>query len=249
MKKFSIFVSKQNVYTGQVEKIKRDSKMLTEIIYIEDYIKKPYNFNIDENVIVYFLCCNSLIVPNAIKLLAPMNCNILNKNYLLNNLKKKDVQIILENNNVLIPQIISPKKLDELKFPIFCKENMHEGIIFQTYNKITLEKFFNKFNEENFYLEEAITEPNEVIKEIKLYYVDGKIFGKNEKTIIDGEMIDICTRISKSLDNLEVFSVDIVQSSKGNNYVIDVNPAAGFYLSDSGRNYFLEYVTSVIGRR
>ena len=53
----------------------------------------------------------------------------------------------------------------------------------------------------------------------------------------------MCKKVSVALNNLEVFSVDIVQNTNGELFVIDVNPSAGFYLSEDGRRYFLDTLT------
>ena len=72
-----------------------------------------------------------------------------------------------------------------------------------------------------------------------MYYVAGKVFFKDSQSY-DKVVNNICKNISVALNNLEVFSVDIIKSQDNNYYVIDVNPSAGFYLSDDGRKYFLD---------
>ena len=67
MEKFKIITSKTNIYTGQVKKLKEESKLQTEIINIEDLIDDESTSVDFENSIIYFLCCNSQLVPTAIK--------------------------------------------------------------------------------------------------------------------------------------------------------------------------------------
>ena len=56
-------------------------------------------------------------------------------------------------------------------------------------------------------------------------------------------LIEMCKKVSLALNNLEVFSTDIIQNNAGEYFIIDVNPSAGFYLSDDGRRYFLDKVS------
>ena len=231
MRYFKIIISRKNIYTEQVKKLKNE-------LYIEDLLNESTTFNFD-NSIVYFLCCNSPFVFSIINKLKQYNCYIINKQYLSKNYLKLDVQKILYKSNINIPKIYDGnivKNLENINFPIFCKENRHEGMIMQVYNPITVTRLFKKVDIKDFYFEEAIESINS--KELKVYYVKGKLFFKNIKDY--NKLLEkLCNQISTILDNLEVFSVDIIQMSNDNYFVIDVNPAAGFYLSDSGRKYFL----------
>lgn len=238
MKKFKIIASKSNIYTGQVEKLKNESKMPTEILYIEDLIEDKINLWKLENSIIYFLCCNSILVPKAIEKIEKYSAHIINKDYLANNYQKLYVQELLKKNGIKIPTIYSYDENMAINFPIFCKENKHEGIIAQVYNMITLTRLFNKFNSKDFYLEDSI----EKYIEIKVYFVGGKVFLRETENK-DRKIDEICKKISSALDDLEVFSADIIQNTEGENFVIDVNPAAGFYLSNDGRRYFLNELT------
>lgn len=242
MKKFKIIASKANIYTGQVEKLKNESKLLAEVIYIEDLVNSNSTFMDFENSIIYFLCCNSPIVPIAIQKLKNYNCYIINKEYLIKNYLKLDVQRLLLKNNISVPQIYTIHNIENIKFPIFCKENRHEGIIIQAYNKISLTRFFEKFDTNEFYLEETIDNNGINLKEFKVYYVEEEIFLK-DMINYNKALIEMCKKVSLALNNLEVFSADIIQNTAGEYFIIDVNPSAGFYLSDNGRRYFLDKLT------
>ena len=235
MRNFKIIASKANIYTGQVKKLKEQSELPTQVVYIEDLLEDD---KIDfENSIVYFLCCNSPLVPSVIPKLKDCNCYVINKEYLEKNYLKLDVQMLLHKNNVSIPQIYSFENINDIKFPVFCKENRHEGIIAQIYNDLTITRLFSKFNSKDFYIEQSID--SKLSNEIKVYYVAGKVFFKDSQSH-DEIVNNICKNISVALNNLEVFSADIIKSQDNNYYVIDVNPSAGFYLSDDGRKYFLD---------
>lgn len=247
MKKLYIFASINNIYTGQVKKLKEESLIETHIMYIEEFVRKSEEFSFREEDVIYFLCCNSELIQNAINLLKKFQCYIINESYLENDYKKYDIQKILANNKVPVPKTNYDGDIDNIKFPIFCKENCHEGIIFQAYNKITLKKFFEKFNIYDFYFENVIVGNENSGREEKYYYVAGETFGKNDTEIVKDEVKNICNDISKALNNLEVFSVDIIQTKENDSYVIDVNPSAGFYLSDNGRKCFLNKVNNEFG--
>lgn len=247
MKKFFIFASINNIYTGQVKKLKEESPIETQIVYIEDYVEKSENYSFNKEDVIYFLCCNSELIRDAINLLKQFGCYIINESYLENDYKKYDIQELLAKNKVPVPIINRENSIENIKFPIFCKENRHEGIIFQAYNKITLKKFFEKFNIQDFYFENVIVGNGNVGQEEKYYYVAGETFGKSDAKIVMKEVKKVCGDISKALNNLEVFSADMIQTKENDNYVIDVNPSAGFYLSDKGRNCFLNKVNNEFG--
>ncbi len=242
MKTFYIFASVKNIYTGQVKKLQNESKVDTKVIYIEDFVEKSEEYSFEKEDVIYFLCCNSMLVPDAIRLLKQFNCIIINKKYLECNYKKGDIQNLLYSNKILVPNIKFEKDINNIKFPIFCKENRHEGIIFQAYNKITLERFFEKFEIDDYYFENVIMGNGSKDEEMKIYYVEGEVFGKNDSVQIDEELRGTCKIVSTALNDLEVFSADIIKTKDNKNYVIDVNPSAGFYLSDKGRKYFLEKI-------
>ena len=73
MKKFNIIISKLNIYTGQVKKIKNESRLPIEVMYIEDILNKNESLINFENSIIYFLCCNSILSPLAIQKLEKYN--------------------------------------------------------------------------------------------------------------------------------------------------------------------------------
>ena len=92
-----------------------------------------------------------------------------------------------------------------------------------------INKFFEKFASDEFYLEEAI----ESNVESKFYFVKGNIYAKNNIEILNC-VKNTCIRISSVL-KLDVFSVDMIQ--RNDDYVVlDVNPSAGFYMLDEARN-------------
>lgn len=226
-----IFISK---YENAIEGANLIKNNLTNcnILVIEDFIKQ--NKTIKESII-YFLC-NTNLIQKTIKKLE--NCYIYNEKYYLKNYKKLDVQKKLQNNNLSVPKIIKYEDIKNKDYPIFCKENIHVGITFQAYNQITIEKFFSKFNTEKFYLEESISKISNRFNEYKVYYVDGYMTGKNNSKRVSKKIKKVCTKISKVLE-LNVFSVDILETSN-NYYLIDVNPASSFYLSNNSRKKFIK---------
>ena len=146
------------------------------------------------------------------------NCKIINKEYLLKN---------------------ESKSIDNIKFPIFCKQNTHTGIVFKAYTKRTITDFFQKFNIDDFYLEEAVTSDLEKHIEFKAYFANGKTYPKDDENNFDKQIDQICTKIASSLYNLDAFSVDFIKNNNGL-YVIDVNVASGFYMSTGARKEFVK---------
>ncbi len=152
------------------------------------------------------------------------------------------MQNILLHNNIRIPAIYKKLENNKIKFPIFCKENIHAGIVFKAYTENTLNKFFDKFSYRDFYIEESIDGQSES----KYYYIRGNLYSKG-KSKIESQVKQICEKIANVLD-LEIFSVDIIKQN--NEYiVIDVNPSAGFYLLDEARNKFINELEKEIKRK
>ena len=108
----------------------------------------------------------------------------------------------------------------------------------------TINSFFSKFDRKDFYIEEDILKLYSI--ENKYYYSRGKVHARNNK-IVSKEIKKICSMINRTF-NMDIYSVDIV---KTNNkfFVIDLNPAVGFYLSDKGRKDFINMVNDIIEKQ
>ncbi len=241
MKKFKIILSKEENFIGSALKLKKESLIDTEIIYMEDIMEERQINMFCKDDIIYFLSNNNLIV-SVIKYIEATGCYIINKNFLLCNYKKDEVQKLLKNNGIKVPNIILYSDLEENRFPIFCKENKHTGITFQAYNKLTIDEFFSKFDVKKFYLEEVIQ--SNISETYKIYFVFGKVFGKSNNSRINCKIKELCCRISNVLKEIEAFSIDVIKSL--DSYcVIDLNLASGFYLSDKGRKEFLNIIKEI----
>lgn len=235
-KQVILFVSKYNLFKEQAKKIQNENIVKTFIIVIEDFCKSKNVLTLNPHDVVYFICCNSNLINSAINLIN--GGHIINKDYLINDYKKKEIQIKLNENNINTPIIYD--KQDSLKFPVFCKENIHQGISFKTYNSITLNRFFEKFNINNFYFEENING----IDELKIYYINGFVYSKNTNITISSSLIDLCNKISKILNNIEIYSADFIKCDD-EYYIIDLNSSAGFYQSDIARYQLLNYMVNL----
>lgn len=235
-KRLYIFYSKDNLFNNQLKKIENESFIETKILEIESFCSSSKNMLLNDSDCVYFLCCNSKDVKKCINKIS--GGNIINRKFLIEKHDKLTCQEKLMNNNIDVPRIYKGKNADvnSFNYPIFCKENKHQGITFQAYNIRTINYFFQNYDINNFYFEESIKS----VDEIKLYYVSGKIILKNEVYKDDEKIIKICEGISKTL-GLDVFSTDILRFD-GKYYVIDTNASSGFYLSDVARKEFLYYV-------
>lgn len=234
MYKCIIFLSKYEDYFKSAKKIKDDSNLKVDINYIEDFILKENNIEMLKNSIIYFLC-NSELNKELVKLLRNINCYIFNKRFFENNYTKLEIQELLSNSNINTPKVYQISHKNEMKLPILVKENRHAGMILEAYTKNTIEKFFGKFKEDNFYIEEKINGG----QEIKYYYIKNNIYTR-DGSIVDDIVKTYCGKISNAL-GLEIFSVDMIK--KDCQYVvIDVNPSAGFYLLDEARNKLINEI-------
>lgn len=238
--KLIVFISNEDDFYGSAKKIKDICKIECEIIYIEDFIEEKGWKKITNTDIIYFLC-NGEKVNYVFKNIINVNdkCNVINKEYLLNNESKVIVQQKINEIGVPTPKLLKLDDILNIKFPIFCKQNTHTGIVFKAYTKRTITDFFRKFNINDFYLEEAVTSDLEKHIEFKAYFANGKTYPKDNENNFSKEIEDICIKIAHALYGLEAFSVDFIQNDKGL-YVIDVNIASGFYMSTGARKEFVK---------
>lgn len=239
MNKSIIFLSRKENYWKSAEKIKNHTNLKVDIIYIEDFMKNRNKNGILEDSIIYFLC-NSILIKKIVNISNTTNSYVFNKKFFEKNYTKLEIQKILINNKIAVPKLFSCNNFKELKYPVFCKENKHAGIIFKAYTSNTIERFFERFDKKDFYIEESINGQQEE----KYYYVKGNVYCKNNFNT-PAIIIDYCDKISKLL-NIEIFSIDIIK--KDNSYiVIDVNPSAGFYLLDKARNNLIYEIEKLKG--
>lgn len=244
MRKLIAYVSKYENSLDGAKKIQNQSNYDVEIYGIEKFCEEnKYNL-INEEDVIFFLCASPLIYEVATKL-NEKGCRIINKEYFLSNFTKKEIQILLEKNQVKIPKIYIEDIYNNNIFPIFCKENMHTGITLQLYNKNTQDRVFEKFDYKDFYLEEPVKINNS--KEIKVYCVNGEIFYKNNQEQNNIIINDICKKVVKIFNNIEVCSIDFIYNEE-EYYLIDFNPSSGFYSTDKGRKGFINYCEKIVSR-
>lgn len=231
-----ILISKQDKYYYSYIKLKDESYIPTNIYYIEDLnleMIEKYNFN---NHMIYFLC-NLSLNNKIISALKNKHCYFINKKFFLHDYTKLEVQQVLNDNNIDIPEIVTINGLNKIQNPIFCKENSHVGINLVAYSENTLVKFFCKFNISDFYYEKIITGG----KEMKLYCINNIVYDNN-KIIKNKELNELFKKITNSLQ-IETYSADII-NKENKNIVIDINPNSGFFGSNIARKEFLKYVIS-----
>lgn len=247
--KLIIFISKEDDFYGSAKRIQDISKIDSEIVFIENFVNQKGWQNINTTDIIYFLCNGYKVnyVLNEIIKTTP-NCKIINKEYLIKNEPKSNVQKKINELGVITPRVLSIKDIDNIKFPIFCKQNIHTGIVFKAYTKKTITDFFEKFDLNDFYLEEAVSSDLKKYKEFKVYYANAHVYPKDNEPMFNDEIKNICLIISEALYNLEAFSVDFIANDDGL-YVIDVNVASGFYMSTDARKEFVKnYVNKYVNK-
>lgn len=239
MNKCLIFLSREENYLGSAIKIKDNTNFQVEIIYIEDFMENRDKTQNLKDCVIYFLC-NSSLVKKLVSEANKTSCYIFNKKFFENNYTKLETQKLLQKNGIIVPKLLICNNPKKLKYPVFCKENKHAGIIFKAYTSNTIERFFEKFNKKDFYIEESIDGQQEV----KYYYVKGNIYCKNNFEI-PVSIINYCSKISELL-NLEIFSIDIIKNNDSY-IIIDINPSAGFYLLDDARDNLIAEIEKMKG--
>lgn len=244
MKRLIIFVSKYENSLDGAKKIKNEADFNVEILEIEEFCNNNKYSLISESDIIFFLCASHFI-NQVVTNLNEKGCRIINKKYFLSNFTKKEIQVILEKNNINVPKIYTENIIVNKIFPIFLKENKHTGITLELYNENTQNRIFEKFDSENFYLEEPVK--IEYPKEIKIYCVNNKLYYKNNQELNNEKINSICKKIVKIFDTIEVCSIDFIYNYD-EVYLIDFNPSSGFYSTDRGRKGFIDYCNKIIYR-
>lgn len=244
MRRLIVYVSKYENSLDGAKKIKNEADFDVEIFEIERFCQDN-NYNlIKEDDVIFFLCASDLIYQVTVKL-ENKGCRIINIEYFLKHLSKKEIQIFLEKNKINIPKLYTENINENRQFPIFLKENMHTGITVQLYNDSTQNRIFEKFNYKDFYLEEPVKIKN--ANEIKVYCVNGEIFYKNNQEQINEDINNICKRVIEIFNNIEVCSIDFIYNDD-EFYLIDFNPSSGFYSTDKGRKGFIKYCNKIINK-
>ena len=244
MRRLIVFVSKFKNSLDGAKKIQNESDFSVEIIGIEKFYEGNEYDKINNSDIIFFLCASPLIHEVAVNLNGK-GCRIINKEYFLSNYTKKEIQIFLKKKNIKIPKLYTENIFDNNNFPIFCKENMHTGITLQLYNRNTQDKFFEKFDYRDFYLEEPVEIKDS--REIKVYCVNGEVFYKNNQEQNNIVINDICQKVKEIFNNIEVCSIDFIYNDE-ELYLIDFNPSSGFYATDNGRKGFVNYCKKIVNR-
>lgn len=233
MKKLIVFLDYESNYYDRVERIKEDAKNEVEYYYLEDYLKIKDKIK-DEDVI-YFLT-NVKEIINIVEDLP--NNKILNKDYYLSRCSKVEVQEKLLKNGIDTPTII--KNIDNLanrSFPLYVKNKNHDVFVAKVCSKRSFNYMFNKFDINDFYLEEEIKN-KDIIKEHKIYYANKSVF-ENDEDIISDRIKETCHKLG-AITGLDVYSADLIET-KDKVYVIDVNSAPGFWYSRDSRLKLLEF--------
>lgn len=231
-----IIVSKKENFIGSAKKIKHELNIPCEILYLEDIIDNTEY--IKDTDIIYVLA-NGKDVYTFIAMIKNKKSYIFNKQFYLENLTKLQIQQKLKLNNVLVPEILS-KNNKCIKMPVFVKENKQAGIVFQAYTNDTIKLFFSKFDINNFYLEESLNNINDNHREYKVYYANNKVNYK-DNVVINDEKIELIVKNVAKILNLDVMSLDLIKFEK-KYYIIDVNPAAGFYFSSEARKELIKKI-------
>ena len=236
-KRIIIILSKHEKFLDSAKKVKAICNINTEIHYIEDFIN---NTDYIEDNDIIFILTNSPLIPDFVNMISHYKCYIINKDYFLNNYSKLDIQKVLAKNNISIPNIIQQDELDKCKYPIFVKENNHAGIVFQAYTPKTIETFFSKFPIDNYYFEDNLYNKCANAKEYKLYYANGVVSYKDGVEKENKTVNNMVINIAKTL-KMQIISTDIILIGK-ECFVIDVNPAPGFYFCSRARKELVAFM-------
>ena len=235
MRKLKIFISHAEISFNSAKKIKDESLIETEIIYIEDFIKENKIDTIEDSDIIHF-SCNSKLVYEILDKIKDKSCFIFNKEFLLKKYSKLDLQ-----NEIMKIGIRVPKIYKEIN-PVFCKENHHAGLILQVHSPGTLQRILERFSDIDFYLEENVAKEYKNVTEEKYYYSNGVLHSKTG--VVHNPNILKISNLIKENFNVDIYSIDVIKNDS-DTILIDFNLAVGFFLTESGRKDFIKMVEKI----
>lgn len=239
MRKLKIFISHAEISFNSAKKIKDESSIETEIIYIEDFIKENKIDTIEDSDIIHF-SCNSKLVYEILDKIKDKSCFIFNKEFLLKKYSKLDLQNEIMKIGIRVPKIY--KEINKIKYPVFCKENHHAGLILQVHSPGTLQRILERFSDIDFYLEENVAKGYKNVTEEKYYYSNGVLHSKTG-VVHNPDILKISNLIKENF-NIDIYSIDVIKNDS-DTILIDFNLAVGFFLTESGRKDFIKMVEKI----
>ena len=239
MRKLKIFISHAEISFNSAKKIKDESSIETEIIYIEDFIKENKIDTIEDSDIIHF-SCNSKLVYEILDKIKDKSCFIFNKEFLLKKYSKLDLQNEIMKIGIRVPKIY--KEINKIKYPVFCKENHHAGLILQVHSPGTLQRILERFSDIDFYLEENVAKGYKNVTEEKYYYSNGVLHSKTG-VVHNPDILKISNLIKENF-NVDIYSIDVIKNDS-DTILIDFNLAVGFFLTERGRKDFIKMVEKI----
>ena len=243
---FKIVLSEYDNYENDAKKLIDASKEIhinSEILYVEDE-REP----ITDEDIIYFLY-NGNKIREIVKEAKKAKANIINEDFFMSNLLKDQCQRLLKENGVKVPKQYDREEVKREYFPIYFKCKIHGGLNFDMDRKSLWDKIKNDntFNKDEYYLEKTVNGKDGLKKESKIFYVNGDVFSQD----YCDEVPDLLKRKARKIADilkLECFSFDLIET--GNSvFVIDVNPASGFFTSKNARKSFLKMIKEKIVKK
>lgn len=213
----------------------------TEIIDLEDIRITPEGIaNLPTGGNIYFIT-NHPSVYTIAAILKLHDYKVINSDFLIKQNSKLYIQEKLRIAGISVPDhgFILGKISKELRSQnIYLKSFEHTRFSRSFENPETLDKFFASLRDGSlYYQEENIKSPE--TKEYKLYSIFGKLIAP-ENMPFENEISKDISKIANELE-LDAFSVDvIINESKQQRWVIDVNPASSFFGSTSSREEFVK---------
>lgn len=223
-------------FDNSVKKAKQlEKEDCGKIMFVEDFENIEQSTKCGD---VFYVLCQTDKKQELMISLDQKGAKILNKKALVSNLNKFEIQSILLKNQINVPKILNGD-FEKSDFPMFCKSKVHADFNAKFYNKSTFEKFFSKFDKNDFYFEADANPDNTPI--IKAYFVCGRIFvnenTKNNKTI--NKIENICEKVSKIFD-FDIFSAEFFDNNN-TPCLFDLNFQTGLFTSQEARIYFKNY--------
>ena len=251
MQKLLIIISRTEKTQRTAHRIKnavQKHTLICEIIFLEDVIINNYTKSSSQkNSTVVFFLTNHHRIGLYVEYFISQGYIIINQQFLQGERSKLFIQdritkhnISTPSNELLTSQERAMKFINKTQLPVYIKSQnqMHTVLYIKDYTNLkkTVTRLQNTIGE--WYIEKAYTGNRHTLN--KVYFVFGKIY--TDKKI--NTSLTFTHTLANSL-GLDVFSADVITSLNKKYWVIDVNPAPGFYAHSMARKTFAKHLSHI----
>jgi len=244
-KKLFIIISHTERTQRTAQRIKQTAQthnIECTIIFLEDIaVSNNQKKKIQNDTIIYFLT-NHQRIGLYVEYFASQGYAIINQRFLQGERSKLFMQNKIATNNISVPpnELLTDHKssiklIEKIGLPVYVKSQEQMSTILYIKDHTNLKRTVTRLqnNIGQWYIEKAYTQDQNRL--IKIYYIYGTTYA-NKKI---KRSLNFTHNIADNL-HLDTFSADIIIAPNEKYWVIDINPAPGFYAHTVARETFIK---------